>query len=306
MDYRDNRPANRKGGPFCTPIWGPGSTPIYMFGRNGAAALPSQLRLIEALEMSGRIDRSVDAVASNDEFERRMGRGEGLTRPELAVLLSHAKLAIQNELEGCGAISALSHGGLLRDAFPRTMQMRFADDIKNHQLARQIIATRLANDVVNRLGPSTPFDIASIAKVTLADVAIAFSFVSESFLLDEVWTLIDRSMTDYDEKIESLARLVRFAKRQTLDALKSMPAGAEITELVGLLSPEMLGLLQTSLGSDNDPTREIVGRIDQLENLDGIIGLATVARKLGVNEAAATAAFARMRDFKVLDDLEAL
>lgn len=279
---------------------------LSLFGRNGAAALPSQLRLIEALEMSGRIDRSVDAVASNDEFERRMGRGEGLTRPELAVLLSHAKLAIQNELEGCGAISALSHGGLLRDAFPRTMQMRFADDIKNHQLARQIIATRLANDVVNRLGPSTPFDIASIAKVTLADVAIAFSFVSESFLLDEVWTLIDRSMTDYDEKIESLARLVRFAKRQTLDALKSMPAGAEITELVGLLSPEMLGLLQTSLGSDNDPTREIVGRIDQLENLDGIIGLATVARKLGVNEAAATAAFARMRDFKVLDDLEAL
>jgi len=29
MDYRDNRPPTRKGGPYCTPIWGPGSTPIY-------------------------------------------------------------------------------------------------------------------------------------------------------------------------------------------------------------------------------------------------------------------------------------
>src|SRR5690606_38141956 len=32
MDYRDNRPPTRKGGPYCTPIWGPGSTPIYKNG----------------------------------------------------------------------------------------------------------------------------------------------------------------------------------------------------------------------------------------------------------------------------------
>lgn len=36
MDYRDNRPATRKGGPYCTPIWGPGSTPIYNYMINCA------------------------------------------------------------------------------------------------------------------------------------------------------------------------------------------------------------------------------------------------------------------------------
>jgi hypothetical protein len=43
MDYRDNRPATRKGGPYCTPIWGPGSTPIYTrFPREAIAALDLQ------------------------------------------------------------------------------------------------------------------------------------------------------------------------------------------------------------------------------------------------------------------------
>lgn len=50
MDYRDNRPPTRKGGPYCTPIWGPGSTPIYsgdISEVNNASESADRISLVE-------------------------------------------------------------------------------------------------------------------------------------------------------------------------------------------------------------------------------------------------------------------
>jgi glutamate dehydrogenase len=62
----------------------------------GAGDLPAYVRLIETFESSGRLDRAVEGIAENEELFRRSSEGRGLTRPELAVLLSTAKLAAQD------------------------------------------------------------------------------------------------------------------------------------------------------------------------------------------------------------------
>src|SRR3546814_1640623 len=54
---------------------------------------------METYEGAGRLDRKVEGLAANDELMRRAGEGRGLTRPELAVLLSTAKLALQDAIE---------------------------------------------------------------------------------------------------------------------------------------------------------------------------------------------------------------
>src|SRR3546814_3028850 len=54
----------------------------------GASALPSYVRLIEIFENNGQLDRRVEGLASNEELLRRIQEGQGLTRPELAILLS--------------------------------------------------------------------------------------------------------------------------------------------------------------------------------------------------------------------------
>src|SRR3546814_282442 len=61
----------------------------------GASALPSYVRLIEIFENNGQLDRRVEGLASNEELLRRIQEGQGLTRPELAILLSPAKLPLQ-------------------------------------------------------------------------------------------------------------------------------------------------------------------------------------------------------------------
>ncbi len=68
--------------------------------KGGSAAVPSLVRIMETFEASGRLDRKVEGLAANDELLRRAAEGrDGLTRPELAVLLSTAKLALQDAIE---------------------------------------------------------------------------------------------------------------------------------------------------------------------------------------------------------------
>ena len=67
--------------------------------KGGAAAVPSLVRIMENFEATGRLDRKVEGLAANDELLRRAQEGRGFTRPELAVLLSTAKLALQDAIE---------------------------------------------------------------------------------------------------------------------------------------------------------------------------------------------------------------
>src|SRR3546814_11617082 len=64
--------------------------------KGGAGAVPSLVRIMETFEGSGRLDRKVEGLAANDELMRRAQEGRGLTRPELAILLSTAKLALRS------------------------------------------------------------------------------------------------------------------------------------------------------------------------------------------------------------------
>ncbi|MFL5082093.1 MAG: NAD-glutamate dehydrogenase, partial [Microvirga sp.] len=65
----------------------------------GAKALPGHVRTIELLEAAGRLDRKVEGLASSEDLMRRAQEGRGLTRPELAVVLSMSKITLQEAAE---------------------------------------------------------------------------------------------------------------------------------------------------------------------------------------------------------------
>ena len=64
--------------------------------RGGSQAMGSQIRLIEMLEEMGELDRKTEGLAASDALSRRAADGHGLSRPELAVLLSSCKLVLQD------------------------------------------------------------------------------------------------------------------------------------------------------------------------------------------------------------------
>ena len=119
----------------------------------GAQALPGHVRTIELLEASGRLDRKVEGLASSEELIRRAQENRGLTRPELAVVLSISKLVLQDAAEELRLSEDKVVEPQLFDAFPKPMRKAHADAIRAHRLRNEIIATKVANRLVNRLGP---------------------------------------------------------------------------------------------------------------------------------------------------------
>jgi glutamate dehydrogenase len=111
-------------------------------------------RLIANLEHSGLLDRDLEFLPDDVEIEERRARKEGFTRPELAVVLSYAKIdlydglmASDQTLEDFLAIDPLRY-------FPTILRRRYADLFAGHRLSRQILATLISNDIVNRMGPA--------------------------------------------------------------------------------------------------------------------------------------------------------
>ena len=111
-------------------------------------------RLITNLEKTGLLDRELEFLPDEAEIEDRRLRKQGFTRPELAVILSYAKIDLYDGL--------IDSGQTLEDFlvvdplryFPAVLRKRYADYLPGHRLSREILATLIANDLINRMGPS--------------------------------------------------------------------------------------------------------------------------------------------------------
>jgi len=111
-------------------------------------------RVISSLERSGLLDRELEFLPDEVEIEERKARKQGMTRPELAVILSYAKIDLYEGLTRSGEdLSDFLASNPMR-YFPETLRKRYADLIPGHRLSPQILATLIANDIVNRMGPA--------------------------------------------------------------------------------------------------------------------------------------------------------
>ena len=113
------------------------------------------VRAIHLLEKEGLLNRAIEFLPDSRQIAERQRAGKGLTRPELAVLLAYAKIWLYEKLLASNLPDDAALQGELMQYFPETLQKKYADDIAKHQLGREIIATILTNNVVNRAG--TPF-----------------------------------------------------------------------------------------------------------------------------------------------------
>ncbi|MED5461250.1 MAG: NAD-glutamate dehydrogenase domain-containing protein, partial [Pseudomonadota bacterium] len=110
-------------------------------------------RLISNLEKTGLLDRALEFLPDDAAIQERHERNQGLTRPELAVILSYAKIDLYNGLERSDQNLEDFLTTDPQGYFPLALRRRFSDLIPKHHLSRQILATLVANNIVNRMGP---------------------------------------------------------------------------------------------------------------------------------------------------------
>jgi glutamate dehydrogenase len=157
----------------------------------GPAALDRQIRLIRDLERLGRLDRTLEFLPDDETLAARAAARRGLVRPELAVLLAHAKLSLYQDLLASDLPDMPELVGDLRDYFPPALRERFAAQIAAHQLRREITATVVTNDLVNRAGIAFIHDMRARTGRGSAEAARADRIVREVFDLPGLWAGIE-------------------------------------------------------------------------------------------------------------------
>ena len=191
--------------------------------RQGVDVLDQQIRLMRSLERSGKLSRAIEFLPDDETLAARAASRIGLTRPELAVLLSYAKMTLDAEL----LPSALPDdpelvGDLLR-YFPAPLVERYRPAIERHRLRREIIATFVANSVVNRAGITFASEMMEKSGRSAGDVAHAYAITRDAFALRPIWREIEAldnrvpAALQYDLMLGA-ARLV---ERATLWLLRS-------------------------------------------------------------------------------------
>ncbi|MBY6537715.1 NAD-glutamate dehydrogenase [Rhodococcus sp. BP-349] len=138
-----------------------------------------QSRLIDDLRSAGGIDPALEGLPTGAELAARHGRG--LTRPEIATLLAQSKNLVARELLESAVPEDASQRGRLHDYFPSSIRRIALADITDHRLRREIVATTLADELVNRVGPGTIYWLQERFGVTTPDVARAYIAVTEIF-----------------------------------------------------------------------------------------------------------------------------
>ena len=175
---------------------------LSLSARRGLEFLGFQQRLMQTLERRGLLDRAVEFLPDDTEIAERRRRSQPLTRPELAVLLAYAKLALYDELLESNVPDDPYLGRELTRYFPRAIVERFPDALQRHRLRREIIATQLANSMINRGGPSFAVQIEDQTGAPVAKMAAAFAAVRDSYEMTALNAAIDRLDNKVSDKLQ--------------------------------------------------------------------------------------------------------
>jgi glutamate dehydrogenase len=153
---------------------------------HGVAVLDRHDQVIRNLEEHGLV-RAREHLPEPEEIERRRAEGCGLTRPEIAVLLAHAKNLVHELLLEGDIPDDPGVADVLAGYFPESLRQPYAAEISSHQLGREIIATRLANDLIDRVGPGFIYRVEDRTGVDTEQAIRAVLVVKQLLGLDELW-----------------------------------------------------------------------------------------------------------------------
>jgi glutamate dehydrogenase len=269
---------------------------LSVAGVRAEKLLDSQAGFIRTLEKAGKLNRQVEYLPSDDEIAERRAAKTGLTPPERAVLLAYSKIVLSDELVGGTLVDDDYVKSALVGYFPPLLQKRYADLMPRHPLKRDIIATVVANTMINRTGSVFVHRMQEETGATSEEATRAFVLARDIFELDPLWLEIDALDNKVPAQLqyEMLLEAGRLVVRATLWFLRRRRERMPIAEVIKIFRPglaalrrELPALLSPSDRvaweatiqrlTDKGVPQELASRLANLEALYGILDVTEVA-----------------------------
>jgi glutamate dehydrogenase len=209
-------------------------------------------RFLRALEKSGRLNRALEFLPDEDTLADRARDKVGLTRPELAVLLAYAKIDLYDQLLSSSLPDELALANELSHYFPKALRDRYPEAIAGHRLRREIGATVVTNNLVNRVGIMFVHEVREKTGMPADDIARAYIAARDILGVRDLWYEIEAldNRTQAATQATMLAECGRILERITVWLLRYGERPLEIARLRDTYGPgvaELMRSLETNL-----------------------------------------------------------
>lgn len=211
--------------------------------------LDEHARFIRDLESADLLNRALEGLPDEKEIARRMAEKQGLTRPELAVLLAYAKISLNQQLLQSEFPDLNMLQSRLMSYFPERLRGEYHEEILQHPLKREITATLFTNSLINRMGITFAHEMRRQLGATACDVAKAYFIVRDLLDLISLWQDLEgldkidapfqtqlmlviyenvKRMTDwfvrYEESHQNTEEIIQYFKSDFLTLKEKLPA----------------------------------------------------------------------------------
>ena len=141
---------------------------------------------LQSLESMTGLNRSIEYLPTDEELVNRKSSNKSLTKPELAILLAYTKIHVKDEIIKSDLPDQAFFKNILLSAFPVSLSERFHEEINAHYLRREIIASKISNDMINTMGISFVFRLQNETGASISEIATAFILSATIFKSEEM------------------------------------------------------------------------------------------------------------------------
>ncbi|MCE8025051.1 NAD-glutamate dehydrogenase [Billgrantia aerodenitrificans] len=216
-----------------------------IFSRQG---IDPYRRFISGLEAAGQLDRELEFLPSDEELLERANDDQGMTHPELSVLISYSKSVLKGEVLASDVPDDPYIQQYVERIFPRVLVERFPDEMYDHRLKREIVSTQVANDLVDHMGIVFVRLLIDSTGASPADIARAYVIARDSFQLSSLWERIEALDNQVPSQVQytMMTDLIRLIRRTTRWFLRQR-LGLSTRDAIEYFAPRV-AQLQESIG----------------------------------------------------------
>ncbi|MGI8712846.1 MAG: NAD-glutamate dehydrogenase [Solirubrobacteraceae bacterium] len=210
-------------------------------------------RLIRHLEQVASLDRELEFLPSEGTLAARRADRRGLTAPELATVMAYSKIHLHEQLLESDLPEDPYLVADLERYFPPPLPERYAPQMREHRLRRELIATIVANQLVDRAGVTFAFRLGEETGASPPQLARAYAVAREVFAMREFWSDVEALDNDVEagtqlsmllegrRLVERAARwLVRSLARDAIDVAVTTGRFAEGARVLAQALPGVL------------------------------------------------------------------
>ncbi|GAA3979408.1 NAD-glutamate dehydrogenase GdhB [Allohahella marinimesophila] len=197
-----------------------------------AARVEEYRRLMNYLESIGKLNRQIEFMPDDEAIRERKSENRGLFRPELCTLISYVKGHLKEVLSASDMLDDEYYMAELQSEFPASLVRKFEDQLWHHRLRKEIIATQVANDMVNLMGITFVDRLRQSTGATIPAIAQAYVISRDVFGLKQYWRAIEDldNKVPADTQISMMLELIRLIRRSSRWFLRNRRAELKVLD----------------------------------------------------------------------------